>query len=125
MFSTYVPTRLEIGELISKFFPATPETAGATLLLTIVLFYAIGFKVLTYISYISDPARDLPGPKSLNWLTGSIPRGIWEPDAQEKQLEWTRVYGPVFRYYGFPMVCVILFYVTDANYCVTCVPQTN
>jgi len=113
MFSTYIPTRLEIGELISKFFPVIPETAATTFLLTIlVLLYAIGFKILTY---MSAPVRDLPGPKSVSWLTGSIPRGIWELDAQDKQLEWTRVYGPVFRYYGFFMVCIILFYATEVN----------
>ncbi|KAH9974279.1 cytochrome P450 [Lactifluus volemus] len=28
-------------------------------------------------------------------------RNVWEPDAQDKQLEWVREYGPVFRYYGW------------------------
>lgn len=59
-------------------------------------------------AYLSAPVRDLPGPKSINWLTGSLPRHVWEPDAQDHQLEWTRQYGPVFRYYGcFNLVRVI------------------
>jgi hypothetical protein len=52
-------------------------------------------------SYLSAPIRDLPGPKSVNWLTGSLPRHVWEPDSQDYQLEWTRQYGPNLRYYGW------------------------
>ncbi|KAI9463998.1 cytochrome P450 [Lactarius psammicola] len=52
-------------------------------------------------AYFSAPTRDLPGPKSVNWLTGSLPRHVWEPDSQDYQLEWARQYGPVFRYYGW------------------------
>jgi cytochrome P450 len=52
-------------------------------------------------AHLSAPVRDLPGPKSINWLTGSLPRHVWEPDAQDYQLEWTRQYGTNFRYYGF------------------------
>ena len=52
-------------------------------------------------AFLSAPVRDLPGPKSINWLTGSLPRHVWEPDSQDYQLEWTRQYGPNFRYYGW------------------------
>ena len=52
-------------------------------------------------AFLSAPMRDLPGPKSINWLTGSLPRHVWEPDSQEYQLEWTRKYGPNLRYYSF------------------------
>ncbi|KAF8270007.1 cytochrome P450 [Lactarius quietus] len=52
-------------------------------------------------AYLSAPVRDLPGPKSVNWLTGSLPRHVWEPDSQAYQLEWAHQYGPIYRYYGF------------------------
>ena len=56
--------------------------------------------------YLSSPVRDLPGPKSVNWLTGSLPRSGWEPDSQKFQLEWARQYGPVVKYYGWFNVSV-------------------
>ncbi|KAH8990773.1 cytochrome P450 [Lactarius akahatsu] len=64
----------------------------------IYLLYVIVGKVQ---AYLSSPIRDLPGPPSVNWLTGCLPRHVWEPDSQEYQLEWTRQYGPVFRYFGW------------------------
>lgn len=68
-------------------------------------------------AYLSAPIRDLPGPKSVNWLTGSLPRHVWEPDSQDYQLEWTRQYGPVLRYYGwFNMVRVLTVDPQALNY---------
>ncbi|KAF8270004.1 cytochrome P450 [Lactarius quietus] len=52
-------------------------------------------------AYLSAPVRDLPGPKSVSWLTGSLPRHVWQPDSQDHQLEWARQYGPNYRFYGF------------------------
>jgi hypothetical protein len=46
-------------------------------------------------------------------VTGSVDKGVWEPDAQDLQLEWTLKYGRIFRYYGFFNVSVT--YVSDAN----------
>jgi hypothetical protein len=61
------------------------------------LLYIVVRKVL---HRLTAPIRDLPGPKSVNWLTGSLERHVWEPDAQDAQLDWTLKYGPVFKYYG-------------------------
>ena len=74
-------------------------TASAVAISTgVYLLYIIVGKVR---AFLSSPVWDLPGPKSINWLTGSLPRHIWEPDCQEYLLEWARQYGPNFRYYGF------------------------
>ena len=88
----------------------THSTTTAIVLSALPLLYIVVKKVL---HYLSAPIRQLPGPKSVNWLTGSLERYIWEPDAQEAQLEWTQKYGRVFRYYGFFNVSVP--YVTDSN----------
>lgn len=80
------------------FFRVDRFTAAAIVVSTgVYLLYVIVGKVH---AYLSAPVRDLPGPKSIDWLTGSLPRHVWEPDAQDYQLEWTRQYGPNFRYYG-------------------------
>ncbi|KAI9463999.1 cytochrome P450 [Lactarius psammicola] len=80
------------------YFRVDRFTAAATAISTSVyLLYVIVGKVR---AYLSAPVRDLPGPKSVDWLTGSLPRHVWEPDSQEYQLEWACQYGPVFRYYG-------------------------
>ncbi|KAI0252853.1 cytochrome P450 [Lactifluus subvellereus] len=85
--------------LVSNYLPETYSTATAAVVSAVVyVLYVIVSKVL---AYRSAPIRDLPGPKSVNWLTGSHARNVWEPDAQDTQLEWTREYGPVFRYYGW------------------------
>jgi cytochrome P450 len=44
-------------------------------------------------------------------VTGSVDKGVWEPDAQDLQLEWTLKYGRIFRYYGFFNTAVIV--ITD------------
>ncbi|KAF8270046.1 cytochrome P450 [Lactarius quietus] len=71
-------------------------------------------------AYLSAPVRDLPGPKSVNWFTGSLPRHIWEPDSQDHQLEWARQYGPNYRYYGlFNMIKVVTMDPQALNYILT------
>jgi len=75
----------------------TNSTTTAIILSAVPLLYIVVRKVL---HRLSAPIRDLPGPKSVNWLTGSFERHVWEPDAQDAQLDWTLKYGPVFKYYG-------------------------
>jgi hypothetical protein len=89
--------------MVSNYISATQSTVTAIVLLAVPLLYIIVRKVLTH---LSAPIRELPGPKSVSWLTGSFDRGVWEPDAQDVQLEWTRKYGPVFRYHGMFNVSV-------------------
>ena len=86
----------EMRVLISSYL-ATYSTTAVVLSIAYLL-YAIVNKVL---HYFSSPIRDLPGPKSVNWLTGSLARSEWEPDSQKFQLEWARQYGPVVGYYGW------------------------
>ncbi|KAN0139247.1 Cytochrome P450 [Lactarius tabidus] len=70
--------------------------------------YLVYIVVRNVRAYRFAPIRDLPGPKSVNWLTGSLPGHVWEPDSQDYQLEWMRQYGPTIRYYGwFNMVRVL------------------
>jgi len=97
-------------ERVSNYLSKTRSTATAIVISTVPLLYIAVRKVL---HRLSAPIRDLPGPKSVNWLTGSLERHIWEPDAQDAQLEWTSKYGSVFKYYG-------LF-----NVSVHCVFETN
>ncbi|KAF8256390.1 hypothetical protein EI94DRAFT_1823789 [Lactarius quietus] len=81
------------------------------------LLYIVAGKVR---AYLSAPVRDLPGPKSVNWLTGSLPRHIWEPDSEEHQLEWARQYGPNYRFYGwFNMARVVTMDPQALNYILT------
>jgi hypothetical protein len=81
------------------YFRADRSTAATIAISTgVYLLYVVVGKVR---AYLSAPIRDLPGPKSVNWLTGSLPRHVWEPDSQDYQLEWTRQYGPNLRYYGW------------------------
>jgi hypothetical protein len=97
-------------QVVLNYIPATQSTVTAIVLSAVPLLYMIVRKVRTR---LSAPIRELPGPKSVSWVTGSIGKGVWEPDAQDLQLEWTLKYGPVFRYYGFFNVCAT--YVTFAN----------
>ncbi|KAH9968096.1 cytochrome P450 [Russula dissimulans] len=108
MFSAYIPTRLELEALMSKFFPVTvtPEAATTVIGLSIVLL--LRTIVNKIYAHLSAPMRDLPGPKSVSLLTGSIARGVWEADDQASQLEWTRQYGPVFRYRSLFMMSRVL-----------------
>lgn len=98
-----------IHQVVSNYIPTIPMTTTVIVLSVVPLLYIIVRKVRTR---LSAPTRDLPGPKSVSWVTGSL-GNVWEPDAQDLQLEWTLKYGPVFRYYGFFNVSVT--YVTDAN----------
>jgi hypothetical protein len=75
-----------------------PTAATIALSTGVYLLYIV---VKTVRAYLSAPIRDLPGPKSINWLTGSLPGHVWEPDSQDYQLEWMRRYGPTVRYYGW------------------------
>jgi hypothetical protein len=96
-------------QLVSNCISVTQSTAATIVLLAVPLLYVIVRKVLTH---LSAPIHELPGPKSLSWLTGSL-GGVWEPDAQELHLEWTRKYGPVFKYHGSFNVSVT--YITGTN----------
>jgi hypothetical protein len=70
--------------LVSSHLPETYTTPTGVIVLAIVyVLYTIVRKVL---AYRSAPIRDLPGPKSVNWLAGSHARNVWEPDAQDTQL---------------------------------------
>jgi hypothetical protein len=89
------------------------ETATAVVVSTVV--YVVYIVVSKALAYWSAPVRDLRGPKSVNWFTGSYERNVWEADSQDKQLEWTREYGPVFRYYSWFNVSVISFRITNAK----------
>ena len=75
-----------------------PTTAMIVISTGVYLLYVV---VRNVRAYFSAPIRDLPGPKSINWLTGSLPGHVWELDAEDYQLEWTRRYGPNLRYYGW------------------------
>ena len=75
-----------------------PAAATVAISIGVYLLYLVVGKAR---AFLSAPVRDLPGPKSVNWLTGSLPRHVWEPDSQDYQLEWTRQYGPNIRYYGW------------------------
>jgi hypothetical protein len=92
-----------IRSLLSNYLTATHPTAIVVLLAAFSL-YIIVDRVLYR---LSAPTRELPGPKSVDWLTGSHARDVWEPDGLENQLEWTRQYGPVFKYYSWFNVSVI------------------
>ena len=104
MSAVHVPTGTlpEMWALISDRLPATYSTTAIVLSVGYLL-YVIANKVLYY---LSSPIRDLPGPKSVNWLTGSLPRTEWEPDSQKFQLDWAHQYGPVVKYYGWFNVSV-------------------
>jgi hypothetical protein len=96
--------------MVPNYISKTHSTTTAIVLTAVPLLYIVVKKVLRR---LSAPIWQLPGPKSVNWLTGSLERHVWEPDAQDSQLEWTQKYGPVFRYYG--MFNVSVPYVTDSN----------
>ena len=96
--------------MVPNYISKTHSTTTVIVLTAVPLLYIVVKKVL---HRLSAPIRQLPGPKSVNWLTGSLERHVWEPDAQDSQLEWTQKYGPVFRYYG--MFNVSDPYVTDSN----------
>ena len=95
--------------MVLNYISRTHSTSTA-IVLSVPLFYFVVKKVLRR---LSAPIRQLPGPKSVNWLTGSLERHVWEPDAQDFQLEWTQKYGPVFRYYG--MFNVSIPYIANSN----------
>jgi hypothetical protein len=86
------------------------STTTVIVLCAVPLLYILVKKVL---HRLSAPIWQLPGPKSVSWLNGSLERHVWEQDAQDNQLEWTEKYGPVFRYYGIFNVSVP--YVTDSD----------
>ncbi|KAF8497510.1 cytochrome P450 [Russula emetica] len=91
--------------MVPNYTPKAHSTTTAIVLCVVPLLYIVLKKVL---HRLSAPIRQLPGPKSVNWLTGSHERHVWEPDAQDAQLEWTQKYGPVFRYYGMFNTAVII-----------------
>jgi hypothetical protein len=100
----------KLQEVVSNYISVTHSTTTTVVLLAVLFLYIIVRQVL---AHLSAPIRELPGPKSLNWFTGSL-ESVWDPeDAQDVQLEWTRKYGPVFRYYGM------------FNVSVTCAIDTN
>jgi hypothetical protein len=97
MSAAHVSIVPKMRALISNYLPATYSTTAIVLSIAYLL-YVIVNKVLYH---LSSPVRDLPGPKSVNWFTGSLPRREWEPDSQKFQLEWAHQYGPVVKYYGW------------------------
>jgi hypothetical protein len=109
--STHIPTLPGIRSFLSNYHLATHPTAAVVLLVAF-LFYIIVKRV---VYRLSAPIRDLPGPKSVNWLTGSHARDVWEADSLENQLEWTQQYGPVFKYYGWFNVRVNLYHRHDKS----------
>jgi hypothetical protein len=104
--TVHIPMLPEIKSLLSNYLPLTYSTA--TFVLSAALLLYIILKSVLF--RLSAPTRELPGPKSVNWLTGSHARDVWEPDSLENQLEWTRQYGPVFRYYGWFNVNAISYH---------------
>ena len=92
----------EMRALVSNYLPETYSSTAIVLSIAYLLFIIV--KSVLY--YLSSPVRDLPGPKSVNWLTGSLPRTEWEPDSQKFQLDWAHQYGPVVKYYGWFNVSV-------------------
>jgi hypothetical protein len=106
MSRVFIP---KLQEVVLNYILVTQSTATTIVLLAAPLLYVI---VRMFLAHFSAPIRELPGPKSLSWLTGSL-GSVWEPDAQDFQLEWTRKYGPVFRYYGMFNVSVLC--ATDTN----------
>ncbi|KAI0273883.1 cytochrome P450 [Russula aff. rugulosa BPL654] len=90
--------------MVPNYISKTHSITTVIVLTTVPLLYIVVKKVL---HRLSAPIRQLPGPKSVNWLTGSLERHVWEPDAQDSQLEWTQKYGPVFRYYGMFNTAII------------------
>jgi hypothetical protein len=109
--AAHIPMLPEIRSLLSNYLPLTYSTA--TFVLSAALLLYIFLKSVLF--RLSAPTRELPGPKSVNWLTGSHARDVWEPDSLEKQLEWTRQYGPVFKYYGWFNVNVISYHRHDKS----------
>jgi hypothetical protein len=99
----------EMKAFVSNYLPATYSTATIVFSVTLLL-YIIVNRILYR---LSAPTRELSGPKSVNWLTGSHARDVWEPDSLEIQLEWTRQYGSVFKYYGWFNVSAILYHRHD------------
>jgi hypothetical protein len=102
--------------LVSTYLPL-PETYS---IVTAAVVSAIAYIIYTVasvvITYRSAPIRDLCGPKSANWFTGSYERNVWEPDGQDNELEWIREYGHVFRYYGLLNVRIVSYYECDYNW---------
>ncbi|KAI9513465.1 cytochrome P450 [Russula earlei] len=102
VFATYIPAYLGMRAPLSISLAVNPSIVIAILLMIAPFFYIV------ILARPSGPMRVLPGPKAVSWLTGSIPRGVWEPDAQVNQLEWTHQYGPVFRYHGLFMISKVI-----------------
>jgi hypothetical protein len=96
--------------MVPNYISKTNSTTTAIVLCAVPLLYILVKKIL---HRLSAPIRQLPGPKSVSWLNGSLERHAWEPDSQGAQLEWTEKYGPVFKYYG--MFNVSILYVTNWN----------
>ena len=100
MSAAHIPMLPEMRALVLSYLPST-YTTTTIVLSSLSIAYLLSIIVNKALNYLSSPVRDLPGPKSVNWLTGSLPRSEWEPDSQEFQLEWARQYGPVVKYSGW------------------------
>ncbi|KAH9972118.1 cytochrome P450 [Lactifluus volemus] len=87
--------------LVSSYLPLPETYSVVTAAVVSAVTYIIYIVASLVIAHRSAPIRDLRGPKSVNWLTGSYERNVWMSDAQDKQLEWVREYGPVFRYHNW------------------------
>ena len=98
-----------MSHLVLNYISVTRPISTAIVLSAVTLLYIIVRKVL---ANLSAPIRELAGPKSVKWLTGSLDSNVWEPDSQKYQIEWTLQYGPVFRYYGIFNVS-ITYHITN------------
>ncbi|KAI0665804.1 cytochrome P450 [Trametes maxima] len=59
--------------------------------------------IVSYVSYIRSPLRDLPGPKASvwNWVFGDMKVLMKEFDRVAVQQRWENAYGHVFKYKGY------------------------
>ncbi|KAI9012786.1 cytochrome P450 [Gaertneriomyces semiglobifer] len=72
--------------------------SAATYVVAAVLFYGI-YKVLIH-PFLISPLRNVPGPSCNPFtLMGNL-KTIIKEEAVKPQLEWTKKYGPIVRYYG-------------------------
>ncbi|KAI0640505.1 cytochrome P450 [Trametes meyenii] len=59
--------------------------------------------IVSYLSYLRSPLRDLPGPKASvwNWIFGDMKLLAKEFDRVAVQERWDSAYGHVFKYKGY------------------------
>ncbi|KAA1466940.1 cytochrome P450 [Dentipellis sp. KUC8613] len=79
-----------------------PTNIVALFLCTVLFFalYSIAKALRRIHALLTSPLRDLRGPPSLSWVTGSV-KGVYEADAPEAFASWVKEYGPTFKYHSF------------------------